>query len=230
MSANKKPCMLIILDGWGISTKKNGNAVILAKTPFLDALKKEYPCTRLLCSGEAVGLPEGIMGNSEVGHLNIGAGRVVYQDLLRIDQAISQGEFFNNKILNSVMSKVKTNDSALHLMGLVSDGGVHSHLEHLFALLNMARKSGVKKAYIHAILDGRDTPPDSGVGYIEKLQEHISDKNFGTIATICGRFYAMDRDNRWDRVEKAYQLYTLGEGTGEKDPADAVKNAYQRDE
>ncbi len=230
MSAKKRPCMLIILDGWGISAKEKGNAVYIAKTPFLDKIKEEYPATQLLCSGEAVGLPDGIMGNSEVGHLNIGAGRVVYQDLLRIDSAISNGDFFKNKMLNSVISKVNTNDSALHLMGLVSDGGVHSQLEHLFALLDMAKKKGVNKVYIHAILDGRDTPPDSGVGYIEKLQKHINDNNFGAIATICGRFYAMDRDNRWDRVEKAYRLYTLGEATCEKDPAYAVKSAYQRDE
>jgi 2,3-bisphosphoglycerate-independent phosphoglycerate mutase len=222
--------MLIILDGWGISTAKEGNAITTAKTPFLDGLKKDYPSTQLLCSGEAVGLPKGIMGNSEVGHLNIGAGRVVYQDLLRIDQAISQGEFYNNKILNSVMSKVNSNDSALHLMGLVSDGGVHSHLEHLFALLQMAREKSVKRAYIHAILDGRDTSPDSGAGYIEKVQQYINDHHFGTIATICGRFYAMDRDNRWDRVEKAYQLYTQGKGTCASDSVQAVKSAYQREE
>jgi 2,3-bisphosphoglycerate-independent phosphoglycerate mutase len=230
MSGKKRPCMLIILDGWGISAKKKGNAVYLAKTPFLDKLKEEYSDTQLLCSGEAVGLPDGIMGNSEVGHLNIGAGRVVYQDLLRIDKAISNGEFFKNEMLNSLISKVNANDSALHLMGLVSDGGVHSQLKHLFALLDMAKEKGVTKVYIHAILDGRDTPPDSGVGYIEKLQKHIADKSFGAIATICGRFYAMDRDNRWDRVEKAYRLYTLGEATCEKDPVEAVKSAYQRDE
>jgi len=228
--SEKRPCMLIILDGWGLSAKKKGNAVYLAKTPFLDEIKEEYPTTQLLCSGEAVGLPDGIMGNSEVGHLNIGAGRVVYQDLLRIDSAIDNGNFLKNKILNAVISKINANDSALHLMGLVSDGGVHSQLEHLFALLDMAREKGVNKVYIHAILDGRDTPPDSGVGYIEKLQKHITDNNFGAIATICGRFYAMDRDNRWDRVEKAYHLYTLGEATCEKDPAYAVKSAYQRGE
>jgi 2,3-bisphosphoglycerate-independent phosphoglycerate mutase len=222
--------MLIILDGWGINTQQKGNAVYLAKTPFLDKLEKEYPVTQLLCSGEAVGLPEGIMGNSEVGHLNIGAGRVVYQDLLRIDKAINNGEFFKNETFNSLISKINANDSALHLMGLVSDGGVHSQLEHLFALLDMAREKGVTKVYIHAILDGRDTPPDSGFGYIEKLQKHIVDKNIGAIATICGRFYAMDRDNRWDRVEKAYRLYTLGEATCEKNPVEAVKNAYQRGE
>jgi len=222
--------MLIILDGWGISAQKEGNAIYLAKTPFLDKLKEEYPATQLLCSGEAVGLPDGIMGNSEVGHLNIGAGRVVYQDLLRIDNAISTGDFFNNKMLNSVISKVISKNSALHLMGLVSDGGVHSQLEHLFALLNMAREKRVSRVYIHAILDGRDTPPDSGVGYIERLQKHIADKKCGVISTICGRFYAMDRDNRWNRVEKAYRLYTLGEGICEKDPVHAVKNAYLRDE
>ena len=230
MSGKNRPCMLIILDGWGISAKKKGNAVFLAKTPFLDKLKEEYPDTQLLCSGEAVGLPDGIMGNSEVGHLNIGAGRVVYQDLLRIDKAISNGELLKNEMLNSLISKVNTINSALHLMGLVSDGGVHSQLEHLFALLDMAKEKGVSKVYIHAILDGRDTPPDSGVGYIEKLQKHIADKNFGAIATICGRFYAMDRDNRWDRVEKAYRLYTLGEATCKKDPVEAVKSAYLRGE
>jgi len=230
MSAKKRPCMLIILDGWGISAQKEGNAIYLAKTPFLDKLKEEYPATQLLCSGEAVGLPDGIMGNSEVGHLNIGAGRVVYQDLLRIDNAISTGDFFNNKMLNSVISKVISKNSALHLMGLVSDGGVHSQLEHLFALLNMAREKRVSRVYIHAILDGRDTPPDSGAGYIKQLQKYITDKNFGAIATICGRFYAMDRDNRWDRVEKAYRLYTLGEATCEKNPVEAVKSAYLRNE
>jgi len=222
--------MLIILDGWGISSDSEGNAVMLANTPFINKIKKDYPNTSLLCSGEAVGLPEGIMGNSEVGHLNIGAGRVVYQELLRIDKSIRCGEFFENNILKSVTSKCKTNDSALHLMGLVSDGGVHSHISHLLALLDMAQKEGLKHVYVHAILDGRDTPPDSGVDYIKSLQNYINKIGFGSIASICGRYFAMDRDKRWNRIEKAYRLYTLGEGIEKKDPVEAVKNAYSRNE
>jgi len=228
--SNTKFCMLIILDGWGISSNSEGNAIKLAKTPFINKIKKEYPHTSLSCAGEAVGLPEGIMGNSEVGHLNIGAGRVVYQDLLRIDKSIRSGEFFKNNVLKSVISKVKANDSALHLMGLVSDGGVHSHISHLLALLDMAQKEGLKHVYVHAILDGRDTPPDSGVDYIKSLQNHINKTRFGDIVSICGRYFAMDRDRRWDRIEKAYRLYTLGEGVEEKDPVKAVKNAYSRNE
>ncbi len=227
---NKKPFMLIILDGWGHAPAGAANAVSIAKTPFLDKLMQEYPNTRLLCSGEAVGLPSGIMGNSEVGHLNIGAGRIVYQDLLRIDMAVSNGEFAQNDVLNSVIKKIKENNSALHLMGLVSDWGVHSQLTHLFALLDMARDKGLNNVYVHAVLDGRDTPPDSGIRYIEDLQEHIRANRFGKIASICGRFYAMDRDKRWDRVEKAFYLYAQGKGIKEKDPVEAVKNAYLRNE
>ncbi len=230
MKNNPKPCMLMILDGWGINASSKGNAVVLAKTPYLDKLKKEYSDTSLLCSGEAVGLPKGIMGNSEVGHLNIGAGRVVYQNILRIDSAIRSGKFFKNDKLNSVMSQVRADNSALHLMGLVSDGCVHSKLNHLFALLDMADKKGLTNVYVHAILDGRDTPPDSGAGYLKSLQDYINTINFGSIATICGRFYAMDRDNRWDRTEKAFRLYTRGEGIKENDPVEAVRNAYLRDE
>ncbi len=226
----KRLCLLMILDGWGINDSADANAVALAQTPCLDNLLKEYPNTELLCSGEAVGLPTGIMGNSEVGHLNIGAGRIVYQDLLRIDMAIKDGSFFENKVFDSVMSKVKANDSALHLMGLVSDGGVHSQMTHLFALLDMAGKKGIARVYVHVILDGRDTPPESGVDYIEKLQKYINANNIGTIATVCGRFYAMDRDTRWERVEQAYELYTLGKGIRENDPVEAVKNAYKKGE
>ncbi len=230
MINKNKFCMLIILDGWGISLTRERNAIFLAKTPFLDKLYKEYPYTQLLCSGESVGLPDGIMGNSEVGHLNIGAGRVVYQDLLRIDAAIRDGSFFDIKELNSAISKVKANNSSLHLMGLVSDGGVHSHLNHLFALLDMAGKKDITRVYIHAILDGRDTPPDSGIKFIKHLQDYIIKNKVGNIATVCGRYFAMDRDNRWDRVEKAFRLFALGEGIKEKDPVEAVKNAYIRDE
>lgn len=230
MTPEKRPCMLMILDGWGISPAHEGNAVFLSGTPFLNQLKQTYPNTQLICSGEAVGLPAGVMGNSEVGHLNIGAGRIVYQDLLRIDIAIREKRFFQNEALNAVMSEVRDKNSALHLMGLVSDGGVHSHISHLLALSDMAREHGLNRVYVHAILDGRDTSPDSGAGFVSQLQNHIEKHHFGKIATICGRYYAMDRDKRWDRVEKAYQLYTLGQGIAESDPVSAVQHAYQRGE
>jgi len=218
------------LDGWGIGNNNKSNATTLADTPFLDNLFDKYPNTNLLCSGKAVGLPEGIMGNSEVGHLNIGAGRIVYQGLLRIDTAIKDGSFFENKALTNVMSKVVENEAAIHFMGLVSDAGVHSQLDHLLALVDMASKKGISKIYIHAILDGRDTPPDSGVKYIKILQDYLKKKQTGIIASVCGRYYAMDRDTRWDRTEKAYRLYTTGEGEKETDPVIAVKNAYAREE
>ncbi len=224
------PCVLMILDGWGIGELNDSNAVFTANTPFLDHIRENYPNTRLSCFGEAVGLPAGIMGNSEVGHLNIGAGRVVYQGLLRIDKAIEDGSFFNNDALGGVMSKVKSHHSALHFMGLVSDAGVHSQLSHLFALIDMAILKGVSEIYIHVILDGRDTPPDSGAGYVSKLQKFLDSKKIGKIASICGRYYAMDRDTRWDRTQKAYRLYTLGSGIFEKDPVEAVQNAYARGE
>jgi len=227
---NNKKCMLMILDGWGINPSKEGNAIAIAETPFIDNLFEEYPNAKLLCSGKAVGLPEGIMGNSEVGHLNIGAGRIVYQNLLRIDRSIEDGSFFKNEVLNSVISKVKKNSSALHLMGLVSDGGVHSQLEHLFSLIDMADNNGMAEVYIHVILDGRDTSPDSGVEYVKTLQNYINEKKTGVIATVCGRFYAMDRDTRWDRTEKAFRMYTIGEGKKEKDPVQAVENGYKREE
>ena len=227
---NPKPCVLIILDGWGISTSPEGNAIHLAQTPCLDDLENSYPATRLSCSGEAVGLPEGIMGNSEVGHLNIGAGRVVYQDLLRIDRAIAEGSFFDNQVLNSVMDKVKANGTTLHIMGLVSDGGVHSQLDHLLALLAMARHKYLDKVCVHAILDGRDTAPDSGAGFIKHLRDYIQSNNCGDIATVCGRFYAMDRDNRWERIQKAFNLFTRGDGIPERDPVKAIEEAYARNE
>ncbi len=223
-------CMLIILDGWGIGNTKEGNAIALANTPFLDSIKKEYPFTSLKCSGKAVGLPEGIMGNSEVGHLNIGAGRVVYQDLLRIDTAIRDKSLFKNEALCLIMKNVKEKNAALHFIGLLSDGGVHSQINHLFALIDMAKESGLEDVYIHPILDGRDTPPDSGAGYMQQLQNYIDKKRVGKVASVCGRYYAMDRDNRWDRVEKAYRLYTKGEGTKEKNPIEAIKNSYSKNE
>lgn len=225
-----KPLVLMILDGWGFSSNPKGNAVFQAETPHLDRLEAQYPHAHLLCSGKAVGLPEGIMGNSEVGHLNIGAGRIVCQDLLRIDNHIEDGSFFNNDTLKAVMGKVKAANCALHLMGLVSDGGVHSHLNHLFALVDMAEKNRVPNIYIHVFLDGRDTPPDAGIGYIKRLSDYLNQKKTGAIASICGRFYAMDRDSRWDRVEKAFYLHTKGKGIEEKNPVEAVKKAYLRGE
>ena len=226
----QKPCILIILDGWGINPSNNGNAVVQANTPFLNRLMESYPHTQLTCSGEAVGLPDGIMGNSEVGHLNIGAGRIVYQDLLRIDRAIQDTTFFKNKVLLDAVTAVKEKKSRLHLMGLVSDGGVHSQLKHLFALLNLAKQKKCYEVYIHVILDGRDTPPDSGAGFVSQLQDEIKRLGIGSIATICGRFYAMDRDTRWERTQRAYQLYTEAKGIPENDPVQAIQKAYERGE
>jgi 2,3-bisphosphoglycerate-independent phosphoglycerate mutase len=220
----------MILDGWGINPSVIGNAVAQANLPFLSKLTETYPHTQLQCSGEAVGLPDGVMGNSEVGHLNIGAGRVVYQDLLRINKAIQDKSFFKNKELTNVISSAKKNKSTLHIMGLVSDGGVHSQLTHLFALLELAKQKKYNQIHIHAILDGRDTPPDSGAIFIQQLQNHIHKIGVGSISSICGRFYAMDRDTRWGRTEKAYQLYTQSKGLKEADPVQAVKNAYARGE
>jgi len=230
MMKTDRTYLLMILDGWGLSPISKGNAVLAAHTPCLDRLVAEYPHTRLTCSGEAVGLPEGIMGNSEVGHLNIGAGRIVYQDLVRIDRAVRDGSFFRNEILCSAMEKVKEKQSALHLMGLVSDGGVHSQLLHLLALLDMAREKGVGKVYVHAILDGRDTAPTNGIRYVKTVYDHMQKQNFGSIATLCGRYYAMDRDKHWERIEKAFCLYTSGQGIKETDPVQAVQNAYDRGE
>ena len=226
----KKTHMLIVLDGWGIGVDEPTNAVMVADTPFLDRLQSSYPSTQLRCSGQEVGLPAGIMGNSEVGHMNIGAGRVVYQVLMRIDKAIEDGSFFKNAPLSAIMDAVAARGRALHLMGLLSDGGVHSQIDHLFALLDMARQKGLSKVFVHAILDGRDTPPNSGVDYMKQLQDHIQSIGNGAVASICGRYYAMDRDKRWDRVEKAYRLYTQGDGRAETDPVAAVKAAYSRGE
>ncbi|MCG6910219.1 MAG: 2,3-bisphosphoglycerate-independent phosphoglycerate mutase [Deltaproteobacteria bacterium] len=228
--ANHKPCMLMILDGWGIREAHEGNAVFKADTPYLDMIAATYPSTRLNCMGKNVGLPDGIMGNSEVGHLNIGAGRIVYQDLLRIDRAIENRTFMENEAFKAVMSAVKLKKSALHLMGLVSDGGVHSQLTHLLTLIDMAKAEGVERVYIHAILDGRDTPPQSGVHYLDTLQRHLLQNHYGRIASICGRYYAMDRDKRWERTQKAYRLYTRGEGEPATEAVTAVKEAYAKGE
>ena len=225
-----KRCMLIILDGWGVREDRRGNAVAQANTPFLDKIQKQYPCSQLVTFGTAVGLPDKIMGNSEVGHLNIGAGRVVHQDLLRIDKSIEDGSFFENNTIVRLMEQVKKNHSKLHLMGLVSDGGVHSQLTHLLALLDMAGHRQLEQVVVHAILDGRDTPPTNGVKYLSTLQSHMETSGSGAIASICGRFYAMDRDKRWDRIEKAFQLYTRGQGVPETDPIAAMNKAYKKNE
>lgn len=225
-----KPLLLMILDGWGINPDTWGNAVLQAKTPFLDALLADYPSTRLRCSGEAVGLPDGYMGNSEVGHLNIGAGRVVYQELMRINRSISDGSFFTNEAITALMKRVREKGGALHLMGLCSDSGVHSHLAHLYALLEMARRHDISTVYVHPIMDGRDSPPDSGIGYMGQLEAKIRELGTGEIATICGRYFAMDRDNRWDRTGMAFGLYAGGIGVRETDPSCAVANAYARGE
>ncbi len=230
MVKHQKRCMLIILDGWGVREDIRGNAVAQANTPFLDKIQKQYPYSQLVTFGNAVGLPDKIMGNSEVGHLNIGAGRVVHQDLLRIDKSIEDGSFFKNNAIVRLMEQVKKNHSKLHLMGLVSDGGVHSQLAHLIALLDMAGQRQLEQVVVHAILDGRDTPPTNGVKYLSTLQSHIEASGSGAIASICGRFYAMDRDKRWDRIEKAFQLYTRGQGVPETDPIAAINKAYKKNE
>jgi len=222
--------LLIILDGWGYSTNEEGNAINLARTPNLDRFFKEYPWSLVDAAGEAVGLPEGQMGNSEVGHLNLGAGRIVYQELTRIGKCIESGQFYENEVLLEAMKKVKQKESALHLMGLVSDGGVHSHFDHLMALLEMARRQGLNNVFIHAILDGRDTIPYGAEPFLEKLVAYGSEHKNCHIATICGRYYAMDRDRRWDRTKQAYLAYTAGEGLKARDPLKGLKEAYERGE
>ncbi len=230
MTDTVRPCVLIILDGWGLRDATENNAVRLADTPFMDELITAWPHTSLACHGEAVGLPAGVMGNSEVGHMNIGAGRVVYQNLLRINKAIADKSFARNPALDRVIRRVQAKGSALHLIGLVSDGGVHSHIDHLTALLTLARDRGLTRVFVHAILDGRDTPPHSGSAYLRRLTEMINRTGTGAVASLCGRFYAMDRDTRWERVEKAYDLYTAGRGIAEKQTDVAIDAAYARGE
>ena len=230
MNISRKPSMLMILDGFGINSRKEGNAVAEAKTPNLDRIFSTYPGTEIAASGEAVGLPEGQMGNSEVGHLNIGAGRIVYQDLTRITKAIEDESFFNNSALCKAMDYLIENDSALHLMGLLSDGGVHSHIKHLFALVKMAAEKGIKKVYIHCFLDGRDVPPRCAKKYIEQLEEQLKKFGVGEIVTIEGRYYAMDRDKRFDRVKLAYDAMVLREGRHSKTAEDAIDLAYEKGE
>ena len=224
---SKKPVMLMILDGWGVAPASDVNAATLAQTPNLDRYFAEFPHTTLEASGMEVGLPEGQIGNSEVGHLNIGAGRIIYQSLTRITKAIKDGDFFTNEVLCACMDKTKNAGKALHLMGLLSDGGVHSNINHLIALLEMAKARGLEKVYVHAFLDGRDVPPKSAVGFIKQLQDAIAGMVFGKIATVMGRYYAMDRDNRWDRLEKAYKTLVFGEGKLVADPVQGVEASYK---
>jgi 2,3-bisphosphoglycerate-independent phosphoglycerate mutase len=222
----KKPLILMILDGWGINNNPDHNAVAMASTPNLTKLLKEYPHVEIGTSGMSVGLPDGQMGNSEVGHLNLGAGRIVYQDLTRISKSIKDGDFFSNKTLLECISKVKSSGGRLHLFGLLSDGGVHSHNEHLYALIEMAKQGGVSDVFIHCLLDGRDTPPCSGADYLAQLEKEIKRIGGGKIATVIGRYYAMDRDNRWDRVEKAYNAMICGEGVFSGSAAEAITASY----
>ena len=224
------PTLLLILDGWGQGEANAGNAIHAARTPHMDQILGTAPRSTLRCSGEAVGLPRGQMGNSEVGHLNIGAGRIVYQDIVRIDAAIADGSFFANPTLLDLMAVVKKRKSALHLLGLVSDGGVHSQQEHLHALIHMARGQGLDNVVVHAFLDGRDTPPSSGVGYIRRLQALLEKAGIGRIGTVSGRYYAMDRDKRWERTSLAYAALVRGQGRISQDPVQAVEEAYARGE
>ncbi|MBH5320883.1 2,3-bisphosphoglycerate-independent phosphoglycerate mutase [Paenibacillus sp. GSMTC-2017] len=226
--ASRKPVALIIMDGFGLRDDVTGNAVAQANKPNYDRYLKQYPNTTLVACGEAVGLPEGQMGNSEVGHLNIGAGRTVYQDLTRISKSIREGEFYDNETLLGAVRHAKENGKKLHLYGLLSDGGVHSHIAHLFALLDLAKKEELEEVYIHAFLDGRDVSPDSAKGYVEQLQAKIKEVGVGTIATVQGRYYAMDRDKRWERTEKSYNAMVYGEGPKYTDALDAVVESYAK--
>ncbi len=223
---SKKFTALMILDGFGERAEAAGNAVLAAKTPNIDALKQQYPWTKIGASGMSVGLPDGQMGNSEVGHLNIGAGRIVYQELTRITKAISDGDFFQKEEFLGAIENAKQKGTALHLMGLLSDGGVHSHIEHLFALVELAKRQGLEKVYIHCFMDGRDVPPESGKGYMEQLCKKLEEIGAGQVATVMGRYYAMDRDNRWERVQKAYEAMVLGQGEQNSCPVAAMQASY----
>src|SRR6516164_9268734 len=225
-----KPLILIILDGWGYSPKTEANAIALARKPTYDRLLREYPNTLIHTSGPFVGLPDGQMGNSEVGHLNIGAGRIVHMDITRIDLMIQNGEFFTDPTLTAAMQHARTGERRLHIFGLVSDGGVHSQQAHLYALLKMAKQQGVERVLVHAFMDGRDTLPTNGAGYLEKLQQKMREYNSGRIASVDGRYYAMDRDRRWERIAKAFRAMVLGQGEGGKyvDPVEGMKDSYNK--
>ena len=225
----QKPVVLMVLDGYGLNDKVEGNAIAQANTPVMDKLMAEYPFVKGNASGLAVGLPDGQMGNSEVGHMNIGAGRVIYQELTRISKSIDDGDFFENEELLAAIENVKKNGSDLHLYGLLSDGGVHSHNTHLYGLLELAKKNGVENVYVHCFLDGRDTPPASGKEYVEQLQTKIDEIGVGHIASLHGRYYAMDRDTNWDRVEKSYAALVYGEGVKAEDAVQAMADSYAND-
>lgn len=227
MPKRPKPIILTVLDGWGYSPETKGNAIALARTPNYANLLKRFPNTLIHTSGPYVGLPDGQMGNSEVGHLNIGAGRIVHMDITRVDQAIADGTLFKNALLLKAMERGC--ERQLHLLGLVSDGGVHSHINHLFALVRMARENNVERVWVHGFLDGRDTPPNSGIGFLRQLQQKMREYGTGRIATVMGRYYAMDRDNRWERTEKAYRAMVHGEAESKSaDPNEAVRRSYER--
>ena len=228
MIKNRGPLALIIIDGWGYSPARDGNAIALAETPFYDELCEKYPQTLLEAHGSRVGLPAGVMGNSEVGHLNIGSGRVIRMDVSLVDHEIETGEFFNNKVLKSVIEGARDRGKALHLMGLCSDGQVHSSLTHLYALLKLAKDSGMQQVYVHCFLDGRDTPPSSAVNYLSALQTKLEAIGCGEIATVVGRYYAMDRDKRWECTKRAYDLLVHANGELTKDPIAAVRQSYER--
>ena len=225
-----KPLVLVILDGWGYRAEIKANAIALAHKPTYDRLLREYPNTLIHTSGPFVGLPEGQMGNSEVGHLNIGAGRIVHMDITRIDEMIRNGEFFSHPVLLEAMKQARTGDRRLHLFGLISDGGVHSQQAHLYALLKMAKQNGLERVFVHAFMDGRDTLPTNGAGYLEQLRQKMREYNCGKIATVNGRYYAMDRDRRWERISKAYNAMVFGEAEGGKnaDPVQGMKDAYNK--
>ena len=223
---SKKPVVLMILDGYGLNSRHDGNAVYEAKTPVMDRLMKECPFVEGNASGLAVGLPDGQMGNSEVGHLNMGAGRIVYQELTRITKSIEDGDFFENREFLAAVENCKKHDSALHLYGLVSDGGVHSHNTHIYGLLELAKRNGLNKVFVHCFLDGRDTPPTSGKDFVAQLEEKMKEIGVGKVASVIGRYYAMDRDNRWDRVELAFRALTRGEGNTNESATAAIQASY----
>ncbi len=224
---NNKRVLLTIMDGWGYGEENSTNAIYSANTPNFDNITKTYPNTKIYADGEHVGLPEGQMGNSEVGHLNLGAGRIVFQELTRINNSIKTGEFFKNEQFLNAINHVNKNDSSIHFIGLVSDGGVHSSMDHLFALINLARQKGLKKVYVHALLDGRDTPPQSAVEYVKQVNKKLLECSLPQVASVIGRYYAMDRDQRWDRVQKAYECLILGEGEKAVSGENGIKNCYK---
>lgn len=225
---SKKTTVLMILDGFGLNDKEEGNAIKLANTPNIDRIMKDYPCVKGNASGLFVGLPDGQMGNSEVGHLNMGAGRIVYQELTRITKSIEDGCFFENSVIKDAMKSCKERGTDLHLMGLLSSGGVHSHIDHLYGILKMAKLNDLNRVYVHAFLDGRDTPPTSGKGFLKELQEKMDEIGVGEIATISGRYYSMDRDNRWERVEPAYNAMVMGKGDTTDNVISYIESSYSK--